>query len=219
MVFFMARTVIFLNGSLPSPECIRKLISPGDYLIAADGGARHALELGLAPSMVIGDLDSLSDEDRRTLVTSGTDMRVFPRDKNETDFELALHQAVGTGSREILVVAALGGRLDMTLANLALLSDPVLQELDVRVDDGNEQILFTRKHCEIRGIEGDIVSLVPWNGDVTAVVSDGLRWPLRRETLQVHGSRGLSNEMTASLAHVSVETGLLFVIHRRTHNV
>ncbi len=91
----MARTVIFLNGSLPDPESVQEMISPGDFLIAADGGARHALELGLVPSVVIGDLDSITDEDRRTLVASGTDIQVFPRDKDETDFELALRLAGG----------------------------------------------------------------------------------------------------------------------------
>ncbi len=114
-------------------------------------------------------------------------------------------------------MAALGGRLDMTLANLALLTDPQLQELNIRVDDGTEQVLFTRKHCEIRGAAGDIISLVPWGGDVTAVVTDGLRWPLRGETLHAHRSRGLSNEMTSNLATISLETGLLLVVHRRNH--
>jgi thiamine pyrophosphokinase len=46
------------------------------------------------------------------------------RDKDETDLELALHYACTSGYREILVVGALGGRLDQTLGNLSLLTNP-----------------------------------------------------------------------------------------------
>jgi len=211
----MSRAVIFVNGHIPDLELVRRLTRPGDTLLAADGGTRHALALGLTPSIVIGDLDSLNDDDRRKLDAAGTEIRRFPRDKNETDFELALHYAVDAGYREILIVAALGDRLDQTLGSLALLTAPFLVGLDVRVDDGVERAYFVRAQARVEGRPGDLVSLIPWGGEVTGVVTDGLRWPLRGETLYPYQTRGISNELLGETASVSQKSGLLLVVHSR----
>jgi thiamine pyrophosphokinase len=211
----MSRAVIFLNGHIPDYKSVRRLFRSGDTLLAADGGTRHALALGLALSIVIGDLDSLTDEHRRLLDAAGTEIRHFPRDKNETDFELALHYAVDAGFHEILIVAALGDRLDQTLGNLALLTDLRLSTFDVRLDDGLEEAFFTRGSCQVRGIAGDLVSLIPWGGEVTGIVTNGLRWPLQGETLHPYQTRGISNELLVETATISLRSGLLLVVHSR----
>jgi thiamine pyrophosphokinase len=216
MVLFMSRAVIFLNGNIPDPGLIRPLIGPGDTLLAADGGTRHILKLNLDPSIVIGDLDSLSDEDRQHLKALGTKIICHPRDKNKTDFELTLDYAVEAGFRKILVIAALGGRLDMTLGNLSLLATPSLADLDIRMDDGVEETFFTRSSCQITGDIGDIVSLIPWGEEVLGVVTSGLRWPLLDETLYPTQTRGISNELLLENASVSTSTGLLLIVHKRT---
>jgi thiamine pyrophosphokinase len=146
---------------------------------------------------------------------SGTRFIKHPRDKNETDFELALEHAIEAGYHEILVVGALGERLDQTLGNLTLLTNPRLTGLDVRLDDGVEEAFFSRGSCQVRGAAGELVSLIPWNGNVTGVVSDGLRWPLRGETLHPYKTRAISNEMLGAQASVSFKSGLLLIVHRR----
>jgi thiamine pyrophosphokinase len=211
----MTRVVIFVNGRIPHLEQVRSLIRPDDVIIAADGGSRHILSLGLVPSLVVGDLDSLSDDNRRKLEAAKTEIRSFPRDKDETDFELALDHAVSSGYTEILVIAALGNRLDQTLGNLALLTGPSLAGLDVRLDDGAEQVWFVRTQTRFDGHPGDIVSLLPWGGAVTGITALGLRWPLNAETLIPSKTRGLSNEMLDGTASISVESGLLLVVHGR----
>jgi len=212
----MSRAVIFVNGHIPDLELVRSLIKPGDVILAANGGTRHALALGLTPSVVIGDLDSLTDDDRRKLEGTGTEIHCYSSEKNETDFDLALHYSAEAGYREILIIAALGDRLDQTLGNLSLLTDPVLAELDIRLDDGVEQAYFTRTQSRIVGSPGDIVSLIPWGGEVRGVTTSGLRWPLGCETLYPHQTRGISNELLGDTASVSLKSGLLLVIH--SHN-
>jgi thiamine pyrophosphokinase len=213
----MSRAVIFVNGHIADLEQVRRLTRPGDTFLAADGGTHHALALGLLPSVVIGDLDSLSDDEHTKLETAHTQIRRHSRDKNETDFELALYYTVEAGYREILIIAALGDRLDQTLGNLALLADPSLVGLDIRVDDGVEEVYFAHRGTQVRveGCPGDIVSLIPWGGEVTGVTSEGLRWPLMREILNPHKTRGISNELLGEVASVSLESGLLLVVHSR----
>lgn len=209
------RAVIFANGSLPKLEPARRLIKRNDLLIAADGGARHALALGLQPHILIGDLDSLPFELQTTLQETGAHILRYPGDKDETDLELALTCALKQRCARIIVLAALGGRLDQTIGNLALLTAPRLQALDVRLDDGVEEAFFVRKQAQVQGRNGDIVSLIPWGGDVSGVSTRGLRWSLNDETLYACRTRGLSNEMLARQAFISIASGLLLVVHRR----
>jgi thiamine pyrophosphokinase len=209
------RALLFANGSLPDPAAARCLIGSDDLVLAADGGTRHALTLGLSPAAVIGDLDSLSAADRPRLEAAGTRLIEHRRDKDETDLELALDFAAEQGCAAIVIVAALGGRLDQTLANLALLTAPRFSTLDLRLDDGVEEAFFVRQRGRIQGRPGDLVSLLPWGGPASGVVTEGLRWPLRAESLYPERTRGVSNELLAETATVSLTAGLLLVIHRR----
>ena len=211
----MARLIIIANGFLPELASARAVIQAGDVLIAADGGTQHALALGLFPSIIIGDLDSLRPDDRQRLESKGVEIRQYPRDKNETDLELAFQYARQAGYHEIRVIGALGGRLDQTLGNLSLLTRLEFASLDLRVDDGVEEAFFVRGRCELHGEPGDIVSLIPWSGEVTGIRTEGLCWPLQDETLFPDKTRGISNEMLRETAVISLRSGLLLIIHHR----
>lgn len=209
------RTVIFVNGRLSSPKRLAELLRSDDWLIAADGGLRHLRRLGLAPRLLIGDLDSVTEEEVRWAAENGAEVRRYPREKDETDLELALAAALQTGSREILLAAALGGRLDQTLGNLGLMLRPELAGLDARLEDGREEVFMIRERAEIHGRKGDIVSLLPWNGPAEGVSTQALRYPLRDETLYPDHTRGISNEMQGDTAQVSLRAGILLCIHMR----
>ncbi|TLN17023.1 thiamine diphosphokinase [bacterium] len=209
------RTVIFVNGRLRSPKRMAALLRTDDWLIAADGGLRHLRRLGLAPHLLIGDLDSVTEDEVQWAMNKGAEVRRYPREKDETDLELALQAALQTGSREILLAAALGGRLDHALGNLSLLLRPELAGLDVRLEDGREEVFLIRDKVEIHGHKGDIVSLLPWNGPAEGVTTEALCYPLHAETLYPDRTRGISNEMLAGAAQVSLRAGILLCIHTR----
>ncbi len=211
----MNRIIIFANGELPDLDKARAILRDDDTILCADGGARHAAALDLKPALVIGDLDSAESALLRSLQADGVAIERHPRDKNETDLELALHKALELAPKEIVILAALGGRMDQTLANIALLSAPRLAAFDVRLDDGVEEILFCRTQAQVSGRSGDLVSLLPWGGEVTGVRTEHLRWQLNGETLYPEKTRGVSNEMTADTAAIKIQSGLLLILHRR----
>jgi len=213
--FLLERMVIFANGKLPDENAARSLLREGDLLIAADGGARHLLTMGILPEVVIGDLDSLDEEDLTDLVAAGVEVKQYPEDKDETDLELALEYALEKAPASILIIAALGGRLDQTVANLMLLTNPMLAGVDIRLDDGIEEVFFCRGQVEVLGTEGDMVSLIPWGAPVEGVTTRGLRWSLRDETLFPERCRGVSNRMNTDRAAITIRSGLLLVVHRR----
>jgi thiamine pyrophosphokinase len=215
MVFLLPRCIIFANGTLPDPDSARRLIRDTDVILAADGGTHHARTLGLLPSIVVGDFDSLDPADRAALESAGTRFIQHPRDKDETDLELALNQAIELGHREIVILGALGLRLDQTLGNLSLLSATRPPSSVLRLDDGVEQAFFCRGQARVEGRRGDLVSLIPWGGEVTGVRTQGLRWPLSNETLFPHKTRGISNELLGEAAQIQIQSGLLLIVHRR----
>jgi thiamine pyrophosphokinase len=229
--FPMKRIIIFANGELPDRVKARALIHEHDYLICADGGTRHALALDLVPDLVIGDMDSAEKEQLKNLKENNVPLELFPHDKNETDLELAIQRAIEMNPEQILILAALGGRLDQTLGNIALLADPRLstlrrgshrpdalsggQAFGVQLDDGVEEVLLCRAQVQVHGRSGDLVSLIPWQGPVSEVETKNLKWALHKETLYPDKTRGISNEMTGDTASISVGSGSLLVVHRR----
>src|SRR5215207_5034346 len=208
----MQRIIIFANGEIPRLENARLLLQTDDYIICADGGTRHALALGLKPNLVIGDMDSIDSQQWQELKKSGVPIELFSRNKNETDLELALDRAIELGPKAILIIGALGGRLDQTFGNTALLSDARLSVVEARLDDGVEEIFFCRDQAQVQGRSGDIVSLIPWGNPVQGVQTQGLKWPLRSETLLPEKTRGISNELTGEVASIKIASGLLLVI-------
>jgi len=211
----LQRIIIFANGELPDIEKARAILRDDDYIICADGGTRHASALDLRPELVIGDMDSADKGFLRQLEAYDVPMEIYPRDKNETDLELAIQRAIELDPKEVIIVAALGGRLDQTLANIALLSDVRLSTFNVRLDDGVEEIFYCRDQVEVHGRSGDIVSLIPWGGVVTGVQTENLKWTLDNETLYPDKTRGISNEMTSYVASIKNSKGLLLVVHTR----
>ena len=211
----MTRILIFANGVLPDAQKARSLVQPGDFIICADGGTRHALAMGLDPGLVIGDFDSLGPDESEKAERAGAQIVRYPHDKDETDLELALDHALELEPSSIVIIAALGDRLDQTLGNIALLSNARLAALDARLDDGLEETFFCRDKSELRGKAGDIVSLIPWGGPVIDLRTKGLKWPLKNETLDPEKTRGISNELLGNSAVVSLSSGLLLIVHRR----
>jgi thiamine pyrophosphokinase len=149
---------------MSDPAVIRSMLRPDDWIIAADGGARHALACGRPPHLVIGDMDSIPPAIRTELETQGTKFLAFPAAKDETDLELALLHAAAEGATDILVAGALGGRLDQTLANVQLLARPEIAPLHVQVVDGRLTAILINQEATIHGQAGDRISLIPLGG-------------------------------------------------------
>jgi thiamine pyrophosphokinase len=207
------KTVLFVNGDLPAPDELRPRLNQEDLLIAVDGGLSHLANLALTPHLIIGDLDS-ADPDLITKYRSqGVEIRTFPPEKNKTDLELALEAALDLPPKTIWIVAALGGRVDQTLANIFLLARPELADFDVRLMDGRTEIFLIRESATIHGEVGQRVSLLPLNGTVNGIHTTGLKYPLKDETLYPNTTRGISNQMTAQTATLSLHNGSLLCIH------
>jgi thiamine pyrophosphokinase len=212
------RAIIFAGGKLAHPDQDRTHLRPGEWIIAADGGAHHCLALGLAPTIAIGDFDSLTPAELHSLESAGTELIRHPRHKDETDLELAVRLASGRGADEVLILGGLGERWDQSLANLLLPAAPGLERLKLRLVDGPQEITTLRggESLALHGQPGDTVSLIPLGGDALGVTTRGLEYLLEAGTLPYGATLGVSNALTAETASVSLSKGLLLCIHIHT---
>ena len=203
------RINLFLNGTMHQPESISKVIRPDDINIAVDGGARHCWKLGIQPAIAIGDFDSLNEDEIVRLLQEGAEMITYPKEKDQTDLELALELAMQRGADEVVILAGMGHRWDMTTANLLVLARPQYRDLHIRFVDNGQQIFCISEQTELKGKIGDTVSLLPLGGDAQGVSTTGLKYPLEDETLYFSESRGVSNLITAEKVSVSLKSGTL----------
>jgi thiamine pyrophosphokinase len=206
--------IIFAGGTLRPGKAVAQALASADMIIAADRGAATALQLGYTPSVVVGDFDSLEALPLQQLEAQGSEIIRVAAEKDETDSELAVLTAIERGATAITILGALGGsRFDHTIANVMLLAgfeSPVL-----RIVDGPSTCWLLRGpgSSEINGHSGDLLSLIPLTAQASGVRTTNLYYPLRSETLRFGKPRGVSNVLTAEHAEVSLQSGLLLLIH------
>ncbi len=213
------RIIIFANGDLNHPP---NEIRHDDTLIAVDGGAWHCLNLDLKPDIVLGDFDSLPEQEQVRLAVAGSELIRYPIRKDKIDLELGLTLAIERGATEVLVYAALGARWDMTIANLLLLMHPKFLGVDIRFMDGSQEIRIIRsgEKISLNGQPGDTVSLIPLQGDAHGITTTGLEYPLDRGTLHFGATKGVSNLLIDVHGSVILEEGcLLCVLIKQPHNL
>jgi thiamine pyrophosphokinase len=184
------------------------------FLIAADSGLDHARALGLHVDLVVGDLDSVSPDALADAEATGVSVERHPTAKDAIDTELAIEAALARGAGRIVVVGGGGDRLDQLLGGLFVLTHPMLRAAVVEAWIGAAYVraLQGPASADLDGPAGDYVSLLPVHGPADGVGSDGLRYPLRGETLHAGSSRGVSNEFVGSPACVSLERGSLLIV-------
>ena len=204
--------VVFANGEAAYPPDLTERLYQADLIIAADGGSRHCLRLGVTPHLVLGDMDSLTSEEVARLEQQGARLLRYPRRKDATDLELALLWAAQQGARTVDVIAGLGGRWDQSLANLLLAAHPRLDRMQLTFHYGAQRLYPVRREAVIQGEPVDIVSLIPLGGTAEGVTTEGLEYALREGGLPFGASLGVSNVLTASEAHVRVRRGLLLCV-------
>ena len=206
------RAVVVAHGDLLPAD--RAVIGEGDFVVAADGGALALEHWRILPHLVVGDMDSLGQAGVERLAKRGVPVVSYPAAKDETDLELAVARAIDAGASEVVVLGALGGpRLDHEAANLLLLADPGYDGVRIEARRGATRVRAVRggRTLDLAGPLATLVTLLPVAGDADGVRTEGLLFPLHGETLRFGRARGLSNEIVALPARVSLERGSLLV--------
>ena len=202
-----------LTGGAIHPDNIHIKPDRDDLIIAADSGLNHAKNLGLTPAVVVGDYDSLGH-----VPEQGPDIEVItvPAEKDETDTQLAIRLALSRGADDIHIIGGLGGRLDHTLSNLAILEALAQKKVRCVIEDGQNRVRLLQSDSTILPRSGyTYVSLLSLDPIVKGVEIEGVKYPLKNAKLTRTFQYAVSNEITGNCCFIAVRKGSILVVESR----
>jgi thiamine pyrophosphokinase len=197
----MSQVVVVVGGGPLTEPAIDAVFEPAS-VIAADSGLDVAVAAGLRPTVLVGDLDSLSASGRMWSYAHGVEIHEFPADKDSTDTALALESAVATACTDLLLLAgevgghAVDDRLDHRLAVLGALGHPSLARFDTITAYFGDTVVRTvhaGRSCVLEVPDGTLFSLLTLHGTCSGITVTGARWELSSATLEAGSTRGISN--------------------------
>ncbi len=208
------KVFIVSGGDIGDGKFLEKVIHEAHdpVIICADGASRQLLVHDIIPDVIIGDMDSAEEDILRYFKERGSEILKFPKRKDETDTWLALEYAFNMKPDEIIILGALGGRIDHTLANIYLLVKAAERDVKTKIVDETSELFVVADTATIRGNVGDTVSLFSLSSSVSGITLEGFDYPLSKGVMEVGTPYGISNRLAEKQATISIETGYLLVV-------
>lgn len=173
-------------------------------VVAADGGASAALDFGVKPAAVIGDMDSIAPAAARAF----GDVMHPVAEQDSTDFDKALRHI---SAPLVLGLGFLGRRIDHQLAAFTVLTRYPEQRC---VLVGKHDLVFLAPpQMDLNLPKGSRLSLFPM-GAVRGT-STGLEWAIDGLDFAPDGRVGTSNRVNADQQVLHFETPKMLVITPR----
>lgn len=197
---------VFLNGVMDSKNLFYKEILKGEKnIFCADGGLKYALDIGVVPLEIWGDLDSADKNLVEKAEKMGSRVIEFDSRKDFTDGELILSELVKKDFDKIIVLGGLGGRTDHLLTNLNLL----FKFDNIIFTDEKEIIFRADSGTIIEGHKDKTISFIPMSDVVEEITLTGFEYPLNKYTVHRGETICTSNIVRSSRAVIEFKSGKL----------
>ncbi len=182
---------ILLGGELRLTERLRAAVS-GSRFIAADGGMRHALAIGVEPELWVGDFDSTPADLQGAF--PNVPRQPYPAAKAATDGEIAVSEAIDRGATRLILAGAMGGeRSDHAIQHLLYGIQLAEKGFDVLLTSGDEEAVpLPSGDLTLALPAGSLFSVLGFS-DLAGLFIDHARYPLRDFHLPFGASRTISN--------------------------
>ena len=205
------KAYIHVGGEI-LPQNITERPEEEDICIAADSGYKNAKALGVEPTVIVGDFDSIDKGDKDS-IKDGTEIYEVPIEKDFTDTQLAVKIALEKGARGIVIIGGLSGRLDHTLSNLAILENLYDNNIRAIIADGKNRVRYIKSSSElIARSPYKYLSVLAKDEKVKGVSIEGCKYPLKNETLSCKNQYAISNEIEKNCALISVKKGGILIV-------
>lgn len=188
-----------------------------DIVIAIDGGLEKADGLGIMPTHIVGDFDTVSKEilNKYSRNDKINIKRLIP-EKDFTDTQVALSTALDNGCTHIEIAGGTGTRLDHTIANIHILQMALGRCEDAVIVNENNRIRLVNGKRTVKKTDvfGKYISFLPLTEHVKNVSLRGFKYPLDNYDFDVKTtlSLGVSNELAKEEAEVELDEGVLIMI-------
>ena len=204
----MKNYLISIGGN--STSNILSIESNFDEIIAVDSGVEHLFKLSLDPNTLIGDLDSISENSLDTVKKNGVDIIAFNSNKDQTDFELALHYLEGVENSIIYIIGGESGEIDHLLSIFLLIPSKSFFENIIWVY-GDKKIIFRQK-LKLNVKKMSKFSIIPLS-DLSNLSIDGAEWNLENKNIQFGETTTLRNVANKDEINVNCDTGVFAFIY------
>ncbi len=211
-------TAVLICGGDVTAAFLRKCLEQyADAVVyAVDGGLTVAEEASVVPDVLVGDFDTA---DALLVARYENRCRVLRHvpEKDATDTELAVDDALTGGMDRIVLLGATGSRMDHTLANFHMLYKVLQQGKKAWIVNENNRISLHNESFSLKKGElfGTYLSFLPFYGDVKGLVLSGVKYPLSGKDMTAGNSLGVSNEAKDDIIGVSFFGGCLLVIEAK----
>ena len=204
--------LLFCHGEIFNYENCKRYLNKYGIVICCDGGLRHAHNLQITPSYIIGDMDSVDCALLQQYRQNKVKIIEHPKEKETTDSALGLDLAIRLGATEVVIMGGIGSRFDHSVANMFLLLTALQKNVTAVLVGENNIVYLIDSSITLASAEGTTVSLIPLTPHVHGITTEGLKYPLCNETLSLGSTRGISNVMLDKNARVKIQQGLLAIV-------
>lgn len=204
------RCVIVGAADITDYDSARSYIKSTDFMIYCDAGLKHEKHLGKKADLIIGDFDS-TENPKRDVETI-----VLPHEKDDTDTVFAVKEAMRRGFFEFLLLGVIGGRLDHTLGNIAILNMLCSAGCHgMAVDDHSEIEIITNKPAYVTD-KFPYFSLLNITGVCRGITVKNAYYTLENAELSVDFPLGISNEpLKGKTAEITIGEGRALLVRVR----
>ena len=205
----MKKALLLANGDAPKKSQIKYLQRKEfDFLICADGGANSAKKLNIIPNLIIGDLDSITENNEKYFSDKSEIIKISRQ--NDTDVEKALKYLIRKKFDEVILLGATGDRLDHSICNLGIVIK-FFNKIKISILHEQSFLKAYDNDVDLKTEKNEIISLYGFDTS-TKKTSKGLKYPLKNISLPFGERESTSNVATSEMVYLKITGGIIFVI-------
>ena len=204
---------IVSGGTPPSEKLLRYYLNKVDFIIAADKGSECLYNNNIIPNLLLGDFDSTKKEILDKIKLQAKEVLEFPPEKDYTDTEIAIIEAINRGAEKIYLFGAIGSRMDHTLGNIGLLLTTKKRGAILEIIDDNNRLYLGENNMMLYGKYGENISFHALCDKVINFKIKGAKYNLESYDMGLLDPRAICNEFVETPIEISYETGEVLIIH------
>ncbi len=210
----MKKALLISGGRSVSKSLIEKYSDR--FIVVADGGAKTLKKYDLSANLLIGDLDSIDDASLNFIKEKNIKVTKFPVKKDLTDTDLCVEYLLKKKFDDILILGALGTRLDHELANINILKKLYKKGIISKIEDDNNEVYYVEEGSYTFYKNNKKYISVVSTSDETVYSTKGLEYEVSDLKLDFDNpSLGVSNEISDKKGEIEIKKGAAFVILSR----
>ena len=207
------KALIVAGGNKPSEKLLNSYINNVELIIGADRGSEYLYDYGIVPHVILGDFDSINKEKLKIIENRKVEVIKFPPEKDYTDTEIAIMEALKRGADTIYLLGGIGTRADHTLGNIGLLLTTKKKGASLIIIDDHNKMYLSKNNMRLNGKYGQNISFHALSDIVKGFEIRGAKYNLESYDMHLLDPRAICNEFIDTPIEIRYDSGELLIIH------